>query len=406
MKIPLTRPAPPRLSLANWQLQLLEQSGIFSNFGPVNTCFEQEMLARFFHGHGSCTTVCNATIGLMLAIKEAVGESAHGRFALMPSFTFAAAAHSALWCGLTPLLCDIDPATWASDSTAESMMLELYRDKIAIVVPYATFGYPIDLERYERITAQTGLPVVVDAAASLGTLDVRKLGFGTGFSGSVVFSMHATKSFATGEGGLIYSANPDRIARLRAMSNFGFGEPRTATMAGLNAKMSEVSALLGKLRLADYDRVLAHRDALFDHYRDALPELKFQPRIPGAQAHQFVPALLPVAPSTFRAAVCAEMADLGIVTGTYFSPHLMEQPYLKERCVAGPIPVCGSVAARIISLPLFDAMTHDEVEQVAECLRRAIDHVTPEEARPKLSNAPRTQIASEVVNRVQRGYRH
>ena len=116
MKIPLLRPAPPQLSLAVAELQSLEQSGIFSNFGPVNTRFEQEMLERFFGGEGACMTVCNATIGLMLAIKEAVGEAAPGQFALMPSFTFAAAAHAALWCGLTPLFCDIHPTNWAADS--------------------------------------------------------------------------------------------------------------------------------------------------------------------------------------------------------------------------------------------------------------------------------------------------
>ena len=104
MKIPLVRPSPPQLSRAVMELQALEQSGIFSNYGPVNTRFEEEMLERFFGGEGACTTVCNATIGLMLAIKEAVGEQPAGKFALMPCFTFAATAHAALWCGLTPLL--------------------------------------------------------------------------------------------------------------------------------------------------------------------------------------------------------------------------------------------------------------------------------------------------------------
>src|ERR1700733_13119676 len=116
MKIPLVRPAPPRLSLAVEELQSLERSGIFSNFGPVNNLFEQEMLERFFGGQGACMTVCNATIGLVLAIKEAVGAVAaradSGQFALMPSFTCAAAAHAAIWCGLTPIFCDIDPHTW------------------------------------------------------------------------------------------------------------------------------------------------------------------------------------------------------------------------------------------------------------------------------------------------------
>ena len=74
-------------------------------------------------------------------------------------------------------------------------------------MPYATFGYPIDLEQYTKLADQLGVPVVVDAAASLGTLDEQGRGFGSGFAGSVVYSMHATKSFAVGEAGLIYSAD-------------------------------------------------------------------------------------------------------------------------------------------------------------------------------------------------------
>jgi dTDP-4-amino-4,6-dideoxygalactose transaminase len=373
MNIPLVRPAPPQLSLAVAELQALEQSGIFSNFGPVNTLFEQEMLDRFFAGKGACTTVCNATIGLMLAIKDAVGEQPAGKFALMPGFTFAAAAHAALWCGLTPLLCDVDPATWAADPAAEAELLERYAGQIAIVMPYATFGYPIDLEHYKRLADQLGVPVVVDAAASLGTCDEQGRGFGSGFAGSVVYSMHATKSFAVGEAGLIYSADTDRIARIRTMSSFGFGEPRTATMVGLNGKVSEVTALLGRLRLLDYDSIMEHRAVLSNIYRQALPELQFQLRAPGTQAHQFVPALLPSGLGDRRAAIRAALADQGIATGAYFSPHLMEQPYFQKTCVAGPIPVCDDVSARMISLPLFDTMTHHEVDQVVKALQALID---------------------------------
>jgi dTDP-4-amino-4,6-dideoxygalactose transaminase len=373
MNIPLVRPAPPQLSLAIAELQALEQSGIFSNFGPVNTLFEQEMLDRFFGGKGACTTVCNATIGLMLAIKDAVGDQPAGQFALMPGFTFAAAAHAALWCGLTPLLCDVHPRNWAADPAAEAEMLARYAGKIAVVMPYATFGYPIDLEHYTRLAAQLGVPVVVDAAASLGTCDEQGRGFGSGFAGSVVYSMHATKSFAVGEAGLIYSADTDRIARIRTMSSFGFGEPRTATMVGLNGKVSEVTALLGRLRLLDYDSVMEHRAVLSNRYRDALPELQFQLRAPGTQAHQFVPALLPSGLGERRAAIRAALADQGIATGAYFSPHLIEQPYFQKTCVAGALPVCDDVSARMISLPLFDTMTHHEVDQVVASLQALID---------------------------------
>jgi dTDP-4-amino-4,6-dideoxygalactose transaminase len=369
MNIPLVRPAPPQLSLAVDELRSLEESGIFSNYGPVNTRFEEEMLERFFGGEGACVTVCNATIGLMLAIKEAVGDVAPGQFALMPAFTFAAAAHAALWCGLTPLLCDINPQTWAADPDAESDLLARYAGKVAIAMPYATFGYNIDLERYRRITSQLGVPVVVDGAASLGSFDAQGRGFGSGFAGSVVYSMHATKSFAVGEAGLIYSADKDRIARLRTMSSFGFGEPRTATMAGLNGKLSEVTALLGRLRLRDYDSITQYRAQLANRYRAMLPELEFQAQAPGIQAYQFVPALLPRELSGRKAAIREELASRGIATGAYFSPHLMEQPYFQKTSVAGPLPVSDDVSARMISLPLFDTMTYQEVSQVVEELR-------------------------------------
>jgi dTDP-4-amino-4,6-dideoxygalactose transaminase len=389
MNIPLVRPAPPQLSLAVDELRSLEQSGIFSNYGPVNTLFEEEMLERFFGGEGACVTVCNATIGLMLAIKEAVGDVAPGQYALMPAFTFAAAAHAALWCGLTPLLCDINSKTWAADPEAESDLLARYAAKVAIAMPYATFGYNIDLERYQRITSQLGVPVVVDGAASLGTFDAQGHGFGSGFAGSVVYSMHATKSFAVGEAGLIYSADKDRIARLRTMSSFGFGEPRTATMAGLNGKLSEVTALLGRLRLRDYDSITQYRAALAHRYRTMLPELEFQTQAPGIQAYQFVPALLPRELSGRKAAIREELASRGIATGAYFSPHLMEQPYFQKTAVAGPLPVSDDVSARMISLPLFDTMTNQEVSKVVEELRSVMGlNQAPSRYSPNTQTVP------------------
>jgi dTDP-4-amino-4,6-dideoxygalactose transaminase len=117
--------------------------------------------------------------------------------------------------------------------------------------------------------------------------------------------------------------------------------------------------------------------------------LQFQLRAPGTQAHQFVPALLPSGLGGRRAAIRAQLADQGIATGTYFSPHLMEQPYFQRVCVAGPIPVCDDVSARMMSLPLYDTMTHHEVDQVAECLHALIDAEQGERRRkPSRSEQP------------------
>lgn len=384
MPVPLIRPAPPKLSRATRQLRQIEASGTFSNFGPVNTRFEQDMVERLFGGAGACMTTCNATIGLMLAVQQAIGDRPRGRtrFALMPSFTFAATAHAALWCGLTPLLCDIDPVTWTPDRFEEERLLDRYGDDIAVVMPYATFGYPIDLGHYETIAARRGVPVVVDAAASLGTVCVNGRGFGSGFSGAIVFSMHATKSFSAGEGGLIYSGNPERIAQLRQMANFGFGQPRTATMPGLNAKLSEVGALLGQLRLDEFRASLTRRGRMMRAYRAALPQLNFQPCPLGAsQAYQFASALLPRTLAPFRPELLARLGERGIGTAAYFSPHLAQQPYFARNAVADSLMVTDDIAGRMISLPLFDAMTRRDIAEVTgavgEVLTRQIMALAP-----------------------------
>ena len=121
---------------------------------------------------------------------------------------------------------------------AEEDILRRLGDEVALMLPYATFGNGIDLPYYHRISADYGVPVVIDAArASLGTLNDDGNASGTGSRHAVVYSMHVTKSFATSEGGLIYSSDKELIRTLWAMGNFGFGEPRTATMPGLNSKL-------------------------------------------------------------------------------------------------------------------------------------------------------------------------
>ena len=146
-RLPLISPNPPRLADYRATLERIEDSGIYSNFGPEARRFEEAAAARLFGGHGACLSVANATLGLMIALKDAVGE-ANGRYALMPAFTFAATAQAAYWAGLTPLVCDIDPLDWTACAAAEERLLHRHGDAIAALVPYAAFGRAIDLDRY------------------------------------------------------------------------------------------------------------------------------------------------------------------------------------------------------------------------------------------------------------------
>ncbi len=371
--IPFLRPAPPSLRTLQAELLDIERSGVFTNYGPVNRRFEASLERAMFPG-GSCVTVCNATIGLMLAIRAVIERASPDRagirggsgrrYALMPSFTFAAAAHAADWAGLTPLFCDIDEHDWTASAASEEALIARHGGEIAVIVPYATFGNCIDLARYERLGRRTGIPVVVDAAASLGSLDETGAAFGSLCRFPIVFSMHATKTFATGEGGVIHCADRELAATLRTMGNFGFGAPRSATMPGLNSKLTEVGALLGLARLGDFEAVVRHRDALAATYRRLLPDAVFQ-RMRGQRcAHQFMPLILPPHLDERRDQVIAALAARGVGAAAYFSPHLAQQPFFQARGIAGELPVTERVSARIIALPLWDEMTTGTVETV------------------------------------------
>jgi dTDP-4-amino-4,6-dideoxygalactose transaminase len=366
-KIPFLRPSPPPLSQAIDRLQEIESSGVYSNFGPKNSELEQQLLATFFAGRGRCATVCNATIALMLALKTVAEDSPpQRRYALMPSFTFAATAHAALWAGLTPIFCDIEPDTWLPCARSETRILEQYGAEVAAIVPYATFGAALDLDRYVALSKRFDTPVVVDAAASLGTLDPAGSGFGTGFPFPVVFSMHVTKTFASTEAAVVYADDAGLVARLQTMSNFGFGEARHATMAGLNGKLSEVAALAALLRLDGFGQIVDRRRELYEHYRERLTGFAFQRPTAHRQAHQFVPVLTPRGADV--EAVSAALSAAGIGHAAYFRPHLAGQSYFQKTCIAPPTPVTDDVSARALALPLYDGMTEAEIDTICDVL--------------------------------------
>ncbi|MDF7776965.1 DegT/DnrJ/EryC1/StrS family aminotransferase [Sphingomonas sp. AOB5] len=376
-RLPLIAPEPPRLSELQDELRAIEQRGLYSNGGPVVRGFESDLLDGMFGGQGDCLAVGNATLGLMLAIRQAAGpRSGRGMFALMPGFTFAATAHAAEWAGLTPLICDVDPGDWAAAEAAEAAAFARYGDKIAVVVPYATFGAAIDLERYRSYT-KFGTGVVVDAAASLGALDAQGKAFGAGAPFAIVYSMHATKVFATAEGGVIHSGDAGLIEQLRRMTNFGFAGGRSAEGPGFNAKLPEVLGVLAAEKLKTIEAVAEHRAALDRVYRERLGSFasehgfEFQVQHGRRQAVQCQSILLPRQFAGHRKAIMAALAEQGIGTGQYFSPHLGEQPWFRANAVIDPLPVCDDISARILSLPVTDGMTEADVDRVCVALMDA-----------------------------------
>jgi dTDP-4-amino-4,6-dideoxygalactose transaminase len=229
----------------------------------------------------------------------------------------------------------------------------------------------LDLARYDRLSQQSGIPLVADAAAALGSVQMNGDAFGRGSTAPLVFSMHATKCFATGEGGLIYCANPARIAALRGMAGFGLNESRLAIMPGLNAKLSEVSALLALEKLREIDVIAQRRFALHRLYERLLEGFTFQ-RMTGQQtALQFVSVLLPDALAGRRGDILVALARQGIGAGHYFSPHLAAHPFFQESCVSGALEVTQEISRRVVSLPMSDRLTEAQVRQICRIFMRA-----------------------------------
>ena len=393
--LPLIAPNPPRLSDHLAALRRIEASGIYSNGGPEVRGFEAAATAQLFDGRGACVAVASATLGLMIAIREASGfEPVPGTLALMPALTFAATAQAAAWAGLTPLICDIDPDDWNAAAAEEERLLRHYGARIGAIVPYATFGNAIDLDRYRHYAKEYGVGIVIDAASSLGTIADDGASFGSDAPFAVVHSMHATKTFAVAEGGLIHCADPARIARLRAMTNFGFEAGRSATLPGINAKLPEIVAVLARAKLDEIEAVASHRALLETTYRGQLGELVTQ-RVAGRRrAMQFMPVLLPEAVSDRRDAVEAALTAGGIGSGRYFSPHLGQQPWFRRTALIEPTPVADAVAARMLSLPITDAMTVDDVARVTTALHRAIRDVS---VRRTVATVAAPRVAGLVV---------
>jgi len=348
-------------------LRQMDKTRVYSNFGPLNAEFEARIMARYFGNDGAAVTVHNATVGLMLAVKAAMRPK--GRFAVMPSFTFAATAQAALWCGLQPYFVDVRPGDFCVDDEKILDTVAELGDEVGVVMPYAAFGTSCDLKVYSELQMR-GIPVVVDAAASFGTREDDQQ-FGRGFPGFVVFSFHATKAFGIGEGGLVYSSNPESIRHVRQASNFGFSAERRSEVQGLNGKLSEYGAAVGLAALDRYEARIDRREAIYRAYVDAMSRRKMRDRgwelqaTTGRIAHQFMSVLCPT--GIDRERLILDLDRGGVQVRTYFSPPCHQHPVFSH-CPRTLLTVTDELSARIINMPMWDDMADDDVDAVVEAL--------------------------------------
>ncbi|MGR6765231.1 DegT/DnrJ/EryC1/StrS family aminotransferase [Paenibacillus sp. T2-29] len=367
--IPFLRPNLVKKERFISNFKKIEETRIYSNYGPLNNLFEERVIAQMFDGIGSAVTVHNATIGLILAIAQS--KRPQGKYAVMPSFTFAATPLAAEWCGLEPYFLDIEPENWQMNREQLEQTVKLLGDEIAVIVPYATFGTAIDLSVYNKLQEQ-GIPVVIDAAASFGTITPEEAThFGKGFGGAVVFSFHATKSFGIGEGGLVYSLDQDLIKRIRQAGNFGFSSSRESVTQGLNSKISEYTAAIALATLDHFKTVRENRRTIYEYYLQELLQADLLERgwsiqkTQGSVVHQFIPLLSP--DSHTNQEVVKLLASNSIEARTYFSPACHQQKQFQSY-TRSTLRVTEHIAKHIVSLPLWEELDEIIVRRIVNVL--------------------------------------
>jgi dTDP-4-amino-4,6-dideoxygalactose transaminase len=344
-RIPFQRPRLPAIERIEAYFTLSRNAHWFSNDGPCARMLN-ERLASYVGCSVHCTIVSSGTSGLMVALRAAVGPEPTCREVIVPSFTYIASVSAILWSGLTPVFADVAADHWHLDPMALDLALREREGRVAAVLACSTFGCapPVAVTAaWEEACRQAGVPLVVDSAAGFGSRD--ELGRALGRQGAAeVFSFHATKTLAIGEGGAVFTADRDLSARMAQQARFGLDSERVlAGSPGLNAKMSELHAATALAALDDLGITLEARAARAEAICDGLEEHGFSFQV-GCEtsAWQFVPALAPNA--EVRREIIRASRSAAVQVRDYHQP-LHRMPHLRQYARIGSLPVTSNLSA-------------------------------------------------------------
>lgn len=342
--------------------------------GAAIADFEHALAARCKVEHA--VAVANGSVALDLAVL-ALGIGPRDEVITTP-LTFVATANAVLRVGAIPVFADIgddrclDPASVARAVTP--------RTKAVITVDYS--GLPSDVAAL-RAAMPRPLPVIADGAHSLGaSLGGRPAG---SLADITTLSFHPVKQITTGEGGACLTADgviADRIRRLRNHGMTSTADERTGalwkydvTMLGDNHRLTALQAALGTSQLRRLEDVVAERSEIADRY-DALladiPGVGLPPRPAGRRSawHLYPIEIDPDAFGCERDSVIDALRAEGIeATLHYPAVHLLSL-YRERGGVPGTAPRAERLCERLVTLPLYPAMTASDQDDVVLALRR------------------------------------
>ncbi|HET7537996.1 MAG TPA: aminotransferase class I/II-fold pyridoxal phosphate-dependent enzyme [Candidatus Didemnitutus sp.] len=339
-----------------------------TNRGPLVQELERKIAD--FVGVKHCVAVCNATVALEIVIRaaELKGE------VIVPSFTFIATAHSLQWQEITPVFCDLDPATHNMDPACVEALIT---PRTTGIIGVHVWGRPCNVDALAQIAARRKLTLLFDAAHAFGcSHQGRMIG---GFGRAEVLSFHATKFFNTFEGGAIVTNDDELATKVRLMQNFGFHGYDNVIYIGTNGKMPEVCAAMGLTNLESIGDFLVQNKRNYEAYRDelaGLPGIKLLAYDDRERCnYQYIVLEVDEALSGVpRMELIKELHTQNVLARCYFWPgcHNME-PYRSYFPHAKLLlPKTEALAAKIVVLPTGTAVKPSEVRRICAIIRRVL----------------------------------
>ena len=285
---------------------------------------------------------------------------------ILPSFTFGASANAVALAGGNPVFTDVDPQT--RNVTAETIEACLTPSTQAVMVVHFG-GLPCDMDPIIELADRHGLLLVEDSAQTLGaTYRGRQAGsFGVG-----CFSFFATKNISTGEGGMITTDDAHLYDRLRLFVAHGISKEREASWqrevssAGMNLRMSQIAAALGRVQLGKLEDLNNRRKKVADEYTKRLGSLEgvALPFVPSGRSHVYQMYTVLV-DSSIRNSLVEELKRSGVEASVHFDPPVHRHACYQENS-SYPLPHTERLAAEIVTLPMYPDMTVSDVEYVTD----------------------------------------
>lgn len=349
--------------------------------GPHITSLEKALCE--LTGAKYCIAISNGTAALHVACMAAgIGE---GDEVITTPITFAASANCALYCGATPVFADINPDTYNIDPADIERKIT---DKTKAVVAVDFTGQAVEVEAIRNICDKHGLIFIEDAAHSLGTT-YNGVQVGN-MADLTTFSFHPVKTVTSGEGGAVMTNDKALYDKLVLYRSHGItrneelmekesegGWYYEMIDLGYNYRMTDFQAALLESQLKKLPRFKERRQEIVNRYNEAfsdVEEIFVQKEIPQSDTtrHLYIIQLkLDRLQATRREifdALAAENVQCNVhYIPVYYFPHYQRLGYEKGLC-----PNAEAAYEGFLSIPLYPAMTDQDVEDVITAIKKVI----------------------------------